>query len=786
MISKRLYFLILFVLLINFASASYGFTTHPDAFIKVDFDHAADVNTQQTWTGFVLADSGSEVNDVDGNPSGVIIDIGGSAGSARRVDPNSNNNLIEGGVGIAREEMYRDFIYGLSDNPLKITLWGLGAKRKVKIYIYAYDDESESRRVANWTANGDYLLTTDFTGGNSDTWPIDPNDPWYQFGFYPDAAWYDFNEIAYADDLGSIYLTCTEDAENEDAPFAFANGLVVVTYGTPNDVPYAQHPLPLDGGEEVPVDANLEWKAGDYADTHDVYFSMDFNDVNDANKSNPLDVLVSEDQSTTTYDPPGSLELSTTYYWRVDEVNDANIWKGKVWSFTTHVPVVIATNPAPVDGAQKTLRKLTLSWEEGEDAEKHDVYLGTDFNDVNDANRSNPLGVLVSQGQITATYSPDLDFNTTYYWRIDEVNSAGYDAIFKGDVWSFTTYEPTTTWRVDERCFENGHLISVKDPSIVYAGGKWHMFYTYVGDGCQWCLGYASATTIAGLNDAGHTSIQDIVPGFAPQIFWYEPQSIWYLTVSGAKFSTNTDINDINGWTAPQSMGSFSGLDTSCISDGNNMYFFSASDDGDVLRRSTTVEDFPYGWSEPTIVATDTFEGVQVYKSLADGKSYMLIEDFAGEGRYYELWTADSPGGTWTKVEEEWAHGNKLVYFADHWTDQVSHGELLRAGKNERFEISDINRCQFLIQGVLAEDYESLPYGSIPYEIGIIRQSIGAMGDLDYDYDVDSLDYAILASQWLQPQTPYVPSADIAQPGGDGIVDMHDLALLVDNWLWGK
>jgi hypothetical protein len=54
--------------------------------------------------------------------------------------------------------------------------------------------------------------------------------------------------------------------------------------------------------------------------------------------------------------------------------------------------------------------------------------------------------------------------------------------------------------------------------------------------------------------------------------------------------------------------------------------------------------------------------------------------------------------------------------------------------------------------------------------------------DLNLDCDVDFVDFAILASQWLQ--APRVPSADIAPLGGDGIVDINDLALLVDSWLW--
>jgi len=99
-----------------------------------------------------------------------------------------------------------------------------------------------------------------------------------------------------------------------------------------------------------------------------------------------------------------------------------------------------ASNPNPGDGASDVLRDAVLSWKPGIYANKHDVYFGTVLDDVNDADRTNQLGVLVGQGQSPATYDPDglLDFGQTYYWRIDEVNAPPSSTVFKGDVWSFT------------------------------------------------------------------------------------------------------------------------------------------------------------------------------------------------------------------------------------------------------------------------------------------------------------------------------------------------------------
>jgi len=101
--------------------------------------------------------------------------------------------------------------------------------------------------------------------------------------------------------------------------------------------------------------------------------------------------------------------------------------------------------PDPAEGAT-VQRSTALSWKPGVYAATHDVYFGASFTDVNTASRTNPLGVLVSQGQDPNTYTPaaPLTFGQTYYWRIDEVNALPSSTIYRGAVWSFTV-EPLAT-----------------------------------------------------------------------------------------------------------------------------------------------------------------------------------------------------------------------------------------------------------------------------------------------------------------------------------------------------
>ncbi len=119
----------------------------------------------------------------------------------------------------------------------------------------------------------------------------------------------------------------------------------------------------------------------------------------------------------------------------------------------------LAGEPVPLKGATDVPYDVSLSWTAGESAVTHDVYLGTSFDAVSEASRDNPLDVLVSKGQTDAAYTPDpaLEYGKVYYWRVDEVNGAPDNTVFKGSVWSFRV-EPyaylVTPTRVTASSFE--------------------------------------------------------------------------------------------------------------------------------------------------------------------------------------------------------------------------------------------------------------------------------------------------------------------------------------------
>ncbi|MEE8308111.1 MAG: alkaline phosphatase, partial [Gammaproteobacteria bacterium] len=186
--------------------------------------------------------------------------------------------------------------------------------------------------------------------------------------------------------------------------------------------PEASNPDPQDGDTGPPV---LSWKPGIYAASHQVYFGSVFDDVNNATGASP--------QADATYVPAGPLEVSTTYYWRVDEVNDLHPdspWVGSVWSFTT-LPGN-STQPDPANGAVGVAIDATLGWLPGPTAATHDVYFGT----------SSPPPFIGNQAEPNFNPGP-LEPGTTYYWQVDEVEADG-TTMYTGDIWSFKTLRPGT------------------------------------------------------------------------------------------------------------------------------------------------------------------------------------------------------------------------------------------------------------------------------------------------------------------------------------------------------
>jgi len=230
-----------------------------------------------------------------------------------------------------------------------------------------------------------------------------------------------FNQIALCDGTNSV-----TDEIRFGNTFADVMGVVEK----------ASNPVPEDNAMLFETWVNLSWSPGASAVSHDVYMGDNFDDVNNANRDSDL-FRGNQDLNTTFYFAgfapgayPDGLVSGTTYYWRIDEVNDAdpnNPCKGDVWSFW--IPHTKAYEPSPSDGAKFVFADTELSWTAGMDAKLHYVHFGDNFDDVNNAT--------AGTSSTDTTYAPGmLELGKTYYWRVDESNPP--NPMVKGDVWSFT------------------------------------------------------------------------------------------------------------------------------------------------------------------------------------------------------------------------------------------------------------------------------------------------------------------------------------------------------------
>jgi hypothetical protein len=242
--------------------------------------------------------------------------------------------------------------------------------------------------------------------------------------------------------------------------------------------PYASNPSPANGsainGFPYPPDyiyAVMNFEAGDFAVKHTGYFSDNRNDVvnriEDANLGQPHPdyptvyfVGVPFPDYTRHTD---SLVRGTWYYWCVDETDSNNVvWQGDIWRF--YVYFETASNPNPRDGQRLISTTPTLTWDPGGVPDfsfphEHDVYFGTSFDDVNNADTSEPNNFMGTQPYDDEMWDPNadgglppLDFETSYYWRIDEVHgreSPLPGTVLKGDVWTFTTRARVVKFFVD-------------------------------------------------------------------------------------------------------------------------------------------------------------------------------------------------------------------------------------------------------------------------------------------------------------------------------------------------
>jgi hypothetical protein len=353
---------------------------------------------------------------------------------------NTNHNVSGGLV-----DLLTDMYYNGNNEAGGTTTWTLSGLTAGQLYntrIYTRQWGVSSRTVT-------MVFDLDGAGPISDSTGVINEDDATTVGFANanDAYYinYQFTAVAGED----LVITLTQDIYNESWHL----------YGLTNEIAgpitKAYSPTPKDGAQYTDTWVSLSWRPSDYAVSHDVYLGDNFDDVNNATHDSETFRGNQPLKSTyavagfTGFPYPDGLVPGKTYYWRIDEVNEAepnSPWKGDVWSFW--VPSKKAYQASPADGLMYIDPDVILTWTPGLGSKLHFVYFGENFDDVNNA-AGGPT-------QVNTAYTPGhLELGKTYYWRVDE--SDGLTTL-KGDVWSFTTLPDVPIsdlnlvgwWKLDE------------------------------------------------------------------------------------------------------------------------------------------------------------------------------------------------------------------------------------------------------------------------------------------------------------------------------------------------
>jgi len=553
----------------------------------------------------------------------------------------------------------------------------------------------------------------------------------------------------------------------------------------------ACNPRPADGAKNVPLNTVLNFLPGCAAEKHIVYFGTALADVDEgaAPITNPP-----QPQDVNSFDPNG-LELSKTYYWRLDEVNDADAnspWTGDIWKFTTADYLLVDDFEAyerftiydtwtQIDQAYIFIAKEPHLTHKGQQSMAFRYYYDNYF-----------------YSEIAYQFSPAQDWDSAgvkelemfFYGQADnDINAQMYFVLSDGDVNALVPYAGDANdlnsktwqpWRIDLQNL-NLNLSNIEYISIGFRIGTSEqsdfglgtIFFDDIRLFPSRCL--KENRPDADLNSdcaVDFQDLQDLAYNWLDKGYNIYPVTAPNAPVAWYKFDGNP--NDSAGSAHGQLHGSptyVPGVYGQAISfDGYNdsMEITAAANIFSKIRTAITIAFWQYGTD--SIHHTDTLCCSDYVYNVYDPAIAINLGVWKSPGKYN--WDCGSP----------WSFDGRLSgnhRYKDEWSNRWNHWAFTKDASSGKMEI--------FLNGLL---YDSRTGANSPM-LDITSFEIGSGWYGGYDGLIDDFriyDYALSEAEIVYAATngtgifdlPLLSPADL---NNDNRIDFKDFAILADNWL---
>jgi hypothetical protein len=462
-------------------------------------------------------------------------------------------------------------------------------------------------------------------------------------------------------------------------------------------------------------------------------------------------------------------------------------------------PPAGACLPDPYEGEKNVLINKTLLWHTGRDPNHpslpnlaitdHEVYMAKGSPTDPNVPELNYVTTIAATGGDTAQYKPvdDMDRETAYYWRVDELMELGPNTItITGDIWKFETVGTTP---VIEESTPADILVDAGDDAVftVVAFNP----YTSSGDDLsyQW---YKVGTPDEELSDGADYSGSQTASLTVLDAQVADDDEGWYYCVA-----TNT-VGEANSNTSRSAKLSIKRMIAHWPFEGN-------ADDATGNGNDGTLVGTP-GFAAGLIGQAMEFDGVDDYVDLPDGFDYFAM------GMTFSVWAKPTELTNWARFFDFGnGDGQDNILLARIGTSDRVGFHIYEGDDNNAFEVDDViapKEWQMLTVTVddqgNASVYKNgtlLDAGTLAVPLVVTRVNnfigrsnwerddlyIGLMDDIRlYNYALEPLEVADMYLE-VKPDDSVClsyPELDISGPDGepDCAVDILDFALMASQW----